>query len=478
VLCGLRIGATLATLVASQRSDIAGLVLLAPVLRGRSFIRELRTEAAVRGGRPGVEAGREDALAIDELVLTGETVSLLQRVDLRTVELGRDRKVAVFAQSPSPVLSDCVAAWTSGGADVICEDFSGLEPMLRGAHLSHEPSAETHRILDWVRCKIPVGPPPRRHARAPERAEIRTVSYIETPLRFGLNGEMFGILCRPATDFEEGFVIVIVNSGGNPHQGVARSNVDLARKFAAHGFASLRMDFTGLGDSVAPEDPETHVFETDRRAEVATAIDELENLGYRRFAIHGLCSGAYHAFHAAVTDPRLEAVLLVNIPLLQWRNGDAIEFLSQIQEGPIKLALQLRQRTAWLRLLEQGLPGLRTRLTMQGAIIARKFDEFTRRVLGFDAPTTVLQENFRRLSRHARTLCLFGEGDLGIKSVGRELERNNIAQGFEVRIVSGLDHALTKSAMRGIVVKHMVEFLKSDARSEMKSPMLELSSSE
>ena len=57
VLVGLRFGAILATVVAADRTDVAGLVLLAPVRRGRSYMRQLIMEggSAVDGS---IDAGR------------------------------------------------------------------------------------------------------------------------------------------------------------------------------------------------------------------------------------------------------------------------------------------------------------------------------------------------------------------------------------------------------------------------------------
>ncbi|MGD0429612.1 MAG: alpha/beta hydrolase [Acetobacteraceae bacterium] len=464
ILCGLRIGATLAAVVAEQRTDVAGLVLIAPVLRGRSYIRELITETAM--GARGTSRHPEDGLAVNELRFSGETVQLINQVELRKVALARGCRVVVYAQSPSPVLSECVSTWARRGADVTCEDFTGLDPMLRPAHMSHEPSADVTRILGWLRESIPTGPPPLQHARVPERAEIRHGSCIETPLRFGPTGNLFGVLCRPSARDDSSMAVVIVNSGGNPHQGLARVNVDLARRLAAEGFASLRMDFAGLGDSIAPGDAETHVLEVDRRADVAAAIDVMEELGYRRFAAQGLCSGAYHAFHAALADQRISVLLLVNLPLFQWRVGDAIEFLSHVQGNPVSLLLQLRQMDVWKRLLQQGPLGLRTRLAMLRVWFYEKIKAIGRRharFLGFGPPPTFAQDSINRLAQRARTLFLFSEGDAGVAALSHEFGQKRCPPGAAVRIVPGQDHALTSCETRGVVFEHMIGFLKQDA---------------
>src|ERR1700712_4781707 len=73
VLCGLRIGATLAALAAEHRNDIAGLILLAPVLRGHSYIQQLREEPQLHRGP---SRSRSDGLDFQELRLSPKAVAL------------------------------------------------------------------------------------------------------------------------------------------------------------------------------------------------------------------------------------------------------------------------------------------------------------------------------------------------------------------------------------------------------------------
>ena len=80
VLIGLRIGAALATLAAADRKDVAGLVLLEPVLRGKSYITQCLVEARLRNhGLPDPTGG----LLLDELCLTSETVRRITELSLR-----------------------------------------------------------------------------------------------------------------------------------------------------------------------------------------------------------------------------------------------------------------------------------------------------------------------------------------------------------------------------------------------------------
>ena len=98
VLLGLRVGATLAALVAENRPDVAGLVLLAPVLRGRTYIRQLIVECARQLSAPPTIGG----LSVDRLQFSGETVRMINQLDLRRVVLPPRCQVAVFSQTPDP----------------------------------------------------------------------------------------------------------------------------------------------------------------------------------------------------------------------------------------------------------------------------------------------------------------------------------------------------------------------------------------
>jgi pimeloyl-ACP methyl ester carboxylesterase len=458
VLCGFRLGATLATVVAEERADVAALVLLEPVVRGRSFIRQLIIEANIRQGA----MSRANGLDVGGLHFSDETVRLISQVDLHRATLRPDCPIAVYAQVPSSALSKCVQVWKECGAEVTLGNCVGLEAMLRPTFMSHEAPAALAPIAAWLRASVRAAPSLSRRDGGPANAEIRTAGCIETPLRFGAGGTLFGILCRPSARAEADLAVVIGNTSGNPH--CAPVTVDLARRLAIEGFASLRMDFAGLGDSIAPNDAETHVFETDRRPDIAAAIDALTELDFRRFAIHGLCSGAYHAFHAAVGDSRVCALLLVNLPQFQWSTGGAIEVEVLATQSPLDVLQKIRSERAWKVLLQSRL-NLRRRLIGQGIWFARRakaLSEQLGHVLGFKARPNPTRESMGRLSQRARTLLLFSEGDAGIAALAEAFEPKQIPPSVTIRILPELDHPLTGRNMRRIVADHMVGFLNRD----------------
>jgi alpha-beta hydrolase superfamily lysophospholipase len=461
VLCGFRLGATLAAECVGRRADVAGLVLLAPVLRGRSYIRQLRVEAELQNATTATEG----ALELQELRLSAATVADIEQADLRRTALPAGMNVLVHAEMPSPVLSHCVGAWRGQGACVIEADFAGLEPLLRPTFMNHAAPIAASRIVAWLQQVLPSQPSAIQPAEEGGRAVLQPPGCIEQPLHFGPGGRLFGMVCRPAQGTQPDRVVVIGNSSGDPHYGHARFGVELARRLAAEGIASLRMDFAGIADSRAEDDAGTHVFEVDRSPDVSAAIDALHALGYRRFAVQGLCSGAYHAYHAGLADARVDTLLLVNLPMFEWCRGDPIEHLVYTTESPAHFLGNLRTREAWVRLwrrLRSERAGLLTRLALQGAWLKSQISIFSGHVahyLHLPVQPSAEEAAMRRLAPRARTLFLAAEGDAGTQALAKAFGPNRAPTGATLHVLPGLDHTLTAPHMRQTVISHLLAFL-------------------
>lgn len=405
VLIGLRFGATLAALTAAERTDVCGLVLLEPVWRGKSYVSQLAVESRIRANSTTIQ---EDGAVASECDLPNETLQLMSQVDLRRVQLPSECDTAIFRQHQSSLLAATVEVWRKGGARVSLRDFAGLEAFLRPAHLADEPSIDTAPILSWLLTKA--GHRSNQSTVMPEQrrpSTLRPAGCVETPLRFGAQRHLVGILCRPDTELPCDRVVIIGNAGGDPHHGFARFAVELSRQLANAGVAALRMDFAGLGDSLDPSgnlDQPTHVFGISRSPDIRAAVDVLGTLGYRDFITAGLCSGAYHALEGTLADRRVGMQLLINLPLFT---------LQADTPGPSSVA---RQRMAGL---------------------AR---------------------------RQVRTLLLFSDGDAGLKALTRHFGRNGCDlvedPHVEVTILSGLDHDLTARTMRKRVAMCLIDFLR------------------
>ena len=318
VLAGLRLGATLATAVGERRSDVDGLLLLAPVLRGRSYMRQLAVEAQMENKQT---VNLRDGLDFLELSLSSASVANIAAVDLRRAKLRPGLDVAIFQSVSTRLEDDCSQAWMERGARVVRGGFDGLEAMLLQTVEEDPPPLEPKAVIDWLRTTVPQLSP-GQPLTLPPAAPAHLPGCQETAVQFGADAGLSGVLCCPAAGGTKRAVI-IVNTGRDPHYGIARFGVQLARRLAAVGIASLRFDFAGLGDSVGPaggKDVLSALLSTDRSADISAAVDLLEQHGYHEIAVHGLCSGAYHAFHAALSEPRIDTLLLVNFPVFLWQD--------------------------------------------------------------------------------------------------------------------------------------------------------------
>jgi len=449
ILCGFRFGALLATTVAASRADVAGLVLLAPVLRGRSYVRQMM-----------IETGQGDgSIDASHFRLSSDTLRLINQIELRKIPLRSTCKVGIFAQTQSGTLSECEDTWRKAGIVVDSQDFDDLKPMLRPTFANNEPNAQVDTVVRWV-CKTVPDYIYARPRDAPGRKledTVTTGGYVETPMFFGAEYQLFGVLCQPHLNGTH-IVVIIGNQAGDPH--CAGATVDLARQLAAGGVASLRIDFSGVGDSVAPIG--SHIFETDRGSDFTAAIDVMLELGYQKFATAGLCSGAYHAYHGAVTDPRIGFVLAINIPFFKWTPGFPVAELNFNVKRPTDFAHMMRTKTFWLKLW--------SKIQTGELCISRRFvwlEQKLRRVPwlqrglrhlpGFEKPPIDPAE----LAKRVKMLFFVSEGDTSLEALNREFGAKGPSSGITIKLIPGLDHSMTKSNMRKIVASHIIAFIEN-----------------
>jgi hypothetical protein len=134
----------------------------------------------------------------------------------------------------------------------------------------------------------------------------------EQAVTFGPSQGMVGVLTEPdAAPAAARPHVLFLNAGFVHRVGPGRLSVEIARQVARAGFPSLRFDFSGIGDSAArvpPLDPVSCGV-----ADARAAMDHLEREhGARAFILLGLCSGARHAHHIAVADPRVAGSVMLD----------------------------------------------------------------------------------------------------------------------------------------------------------------------
>ncbi len=460
---GLRFGALLAADVAASRDDVAAIALLGPVVSGRGYVRELRLAAIGGEGDAAPEQGIElDGTALPEATL----------LDIGKIDLNR----ATQAPAPSMLLLDeserggtYAGRMLALGADVQRAPFPGYDRLMRVATSNQVPHAALDSVVTWF-GSLPDTfiPGSQTFGRTlPVAALLRQADCNETPLIFGPERRLAGVLCEPAGPSAGGRAVLIVNTGGDPRGGIGRFSVALARSLAACGVASLRFDFAGLGDSRLPGDDDSHLYETSRAADIAAALDQLEHYGYRRLGGIGLCTGAYHLLHAAVQQWRLDTMVLINLVTFAWRPGDVLEVAQRAlghSNGHYKeLAWKFR---TWRRVLNGGVDlrhvaktlcsRLVSRVTRGGANLLAAAGVQT----SLNKPRRILQS---MLGRGVHVLMVFGFDDPGVAPLEANFGRKGRAlaamRGAEVRIERGIDHTLSRGVMQTRVIQIIEDFL-------------------
>lgn len=128
--------------------------------------------------------------------------------------------------------------------------------------------------------------------------------------RFGRDDHLSGVLTVP-DDLNPAIAVVIPNAGFAPMAGPFRLHVLLAERLAEIGIASLRFDFSGLGDSGLPGAREAAGQR--KMNDFKDALDNVEiALGIEHFVAMGLCSGATDSHRIALIDQRVKAVAMID----------------------------------------------------------------------------------------------------------------------------------------------------------------------
>jgi hypothetical protein len=120
---------------------------------------------------------------------------------------------------------------------------------------------------------------------------------------------------------------LLLNAGPQRRTGPNRMWVEIARRWAANGVPTLRLDAAGIGDADGDATVLGQVTAFYRPVYVEQARAALEALVERglppRFVMLGLCSGAYWSAQTAVADERVAAVIMLNPRTLvfdEWRH--------------------------------------------------------------------------------------------------------------------------------------------------------------
>jgi len=515
-LCGLRLGATLAAIAAQELGGVDDLIMLMPLVSGKAYIRELELQqhtwlAAQRA--LGLELGDERAGTVGAhgFRLYPDTLALLAKVDLTAADAGRAthgeallaRRVLLHDINDSARLQRLAAHYRALGVPVQVQMFGEYGRFLLNPSYSESPRRAFDSVLEWLdggasalsmgamcfsaqtASGVPHAPEATDASSAPnpQIARIAQIAQVDaTPAAPSVNiafpdgrerpvvfGGYVGVLCEPRRALHGAPAVLFVNTGGVHRIGDSRFTVLMARQLAAQGIASLRMDLSGLGDSVRRDAALTldTVYSQYSIDDACAGVDWLTAAGYPKIVMAGVCSGAYVSLHAALARAAVTGCVCINLPFFSW-GGARVRPGAQYVASSEVYRRAMRNPRKWLRLLtgQANARSIGLELARRlSARVAARAGAVLEGLLGERTPGGAIRRLAFELERKGvQTALLYGTLDEGLDELdihfGPDGNRLRKRSNISVKQIARVDHALFSSGAREAMMAHFERFLR------------------
>jgi alpha-beta hydrolase superfamily lysophospholipase len=471
-LIGVRLGALLAGIVASQRK-VDALIAVAPVTSGRRYLRELRAFQAAADGQtsqpttPEAPPAGTNRLDVTGFQLPGAAIASLERIDLS--KLGGERPLAALLldRDDLPAAKAWAAALETRGVEVQYAALPGFNEMVSTPHAAQVPAAMLQAMTGWLGRNYPSevrAAANAPHAPLPAGARMRfkhgAVEIIERAMFIDGERTLFAVATEPAERAvgteTSGYGVVLLNTGATNHIGPNRMYVELARSWAARGYVVLRLDLAGLGDSnTRAADAGNQVYPPGALYDIGVAIEFLRRRrGVRNVTLAGVCAGAYHSLRAAVCGLPVNTIMLINPLTFYWKPGSTLSDLqiSEVVRNPGVYAAHARSLRYWARLLTGKVNLWRVAKVVVGRVtlaLDSTARELCRRLgiriaddLGWDLKSVV--------NRGIRIVFFFARGDGGAELLqvqGGSIVRQ-LGTACRIHTIDNADHIFTQHDAR------------------------------
>ncbi len=440
---GLGLGGLAAAMAVSDGAMIDDLVLWATPPQGRTFLREQRAFANLQSSRYGSTGDAEPTtlpdgwLEVSGFVMSAETIAALDALDLAAMGVGRLQRALLLDRDGLPSSVSLKRHFEAAGVDVSEAAGHGWGAMCFHPERYDPPLDVIERVTNWLGAPRPLQAAPAvndptvsRGPSAADRIELLVDGrqVREQPLEPDQRlGRSFGILSEPAEQPPSDLCAVFLNAGAVRRIGPNRMWVETARRLAATGVPSLRIDVEGIGDA----DGDAGMYEDvgrfyapDRGAQVVAMLDALQAKGYGpRFVLVGLCAGGYWAFNTGAADARVVAALVINPRALVWE-------LDLVARRDARQVQRLGDPSLWRRILRRDIEAARIG-SVARAFASQAWARLARGVGGgpsgirADSMTRQLERTLDRLRDSKTRVVLAFSGD---EPVHDELERDGFIE--------------------------------------------------
>jgi pimeloyl-ACP methyl ester carboxylesterase len=443
VLLGMRLGGALAVACAEELGGIGTLVLLAPVVSGRTYCREMAMLA-----RAGRRRKREANDLLLDSVLPPEVVEDVQRLEICNTRVRLARRMLILWRPNVPRDRNLTGVLRAMGTQLEEEDFLGYTALLVNPDFAVYPAIDFRKVVDWLRADLTAASLASRAIVPPDAtAHLALPVAHETGMFFRPAAPLFGIVCSPLRKRRELPALVFLNTSGISRAGMNRIWVSMARRFACLGFTSLRFDLAGIGDSPrrpGQRDPRFHM--DGAFADVAAAIDWLHAQGHPSVTLIGFCWGAQLACNVALSGIPVSGVVLINPRRLFW----TVEVSSRSARGFGHYLRMAHDPATWRKLMRGGV-SVASVVEIPSNLI-RSRHSVVRRLRSLRA-------------RRVETLLIHGQHDISLFELQEyfSVPRDELGAllDMKTRFIEGVDHMFrTEQAVAGLqdaIAKHLFE---------------------
>lgn len=320
------LGAVVATRAAEKLDGLEAIAYLAPVVSGRMHLRELALWSKVVDENLGLSEDQRSTggVSVASLTMPAEIADEVRKINMLAAERRPAPRVLVVGRADRPSDREFAARLEVLGAEVSEQDFDGYDQLVSNPAISRLPLSVGDNLVEWIAGQSLPSAPAVPHKPASAKP-LQGDGFAETPVRFGLDERLVGVVCEP-THGRSGATVLFLTSAYDRHAGWGRTTVTMARALARSGIASLRFDTANAGDSPpVPGRPDQVLYHSTQNADVSEAIDFLDKRQLAPVITAGRCSGAYLGFQASLAEPRIVGEVLVNPIVFRWRPGRSVE---------------------------------------------------------------------------------------------------------------------------------------------------------
>jgi Lysophospholipase len=474
IFCGVRLGATLAAIAAEEMGGVDSLVMVAPVITGKRYIRELGMQHKSWLSTPtGLQFAQSDddgrAVGAYGFQLYPDSLEQLATVDLEKNGRHVARRVLLHDTCDNPHINRLLESYHRQGAEADVQIFSEYDKFLVDPWFSVPPRNAFNSVLVWLGLPPAMQALPAPNVLAPAAdTRIDFAGGHETPVVFG-GARYVGVFCQPRRALQGAPAVLFVNTGGVHRVGEGRVAVLMARRLAAQGIASLRMDLGGLGDSERRDDSQTLgvVYSRHGVTDAKVGVDWLLAAGYPKVVMFGVCSGAYVSIHTALAHPGVVGCMSVNMPFFVWRRAQMLPGARAV-ESSLVYWRAIRDLRKWYGLLKGQTNGMtifrelaRRWCTRAIARISGPFE----RCIGLTTSTGAIRRLVTGLEhKGVQTSLVYGALDAGLEELTIYFGPNGSELGkltnVRAKVLERVDHALFSRSGREAVISHFEQFLR------------------